>query len=111
MKKEIVKWVLGCVAGIAAVFAIGYIGVGYTRTVGKAQTEAKREVFKESTAYTEQAAMFLADSYKQYNEAGSEEDKKAIMSYVSIKYPNLNTDSIDNAKLRKFYEDCITGGF
>lgn len=111
MKKEAMKWIFGCIGGIAAIFALGYIGVSYTKTVGKAQTEANREVFKESTAYTEQAAMFLADSYKQYNESGSEEDKKAIMSYVAIKYPNLNTDSIDNAKLRNFYEDCITGGF
>lgn len=109
--KKVILSILGVAACIAAVFVIGYIGVGYTKTVGKAQTEAKREVFKESTAYTEQAAMFLADSYKQYNKAESEEDKKAIMSYVAIKYPNLNTDSIDNAKLRSFYEDCIIGGF
>lgn len=110
MKKKILGCVLGIAAAVLSVFAIGYIGVGYTRTVGKSQTNAQREVFKQSTAYTEQAAMFLADSYKQYNEADSEYDKKAIMNYVSVKYPNLDIDSIENTEIRSFYEKCILGG-
>lgn len=101
--------VVGLLVGV--IFGFGYLKAGYTRTVGKAQANADRETFKSTTAYTEQAALFLADSYQQYNEAKTQEDKKAIMDYVSVKYPNLDTDSIENAKLRNFYEQCISGGF
>ena len=82
-------------------------GVIYTKTIGKAQKNAEREVFKESVAYTEQAASFLAKSYKEYNDAETKADKKTIMEYVIMRYPNLDTDSIDNDKLKQFYIKCL----
>ena len=85
----------------------GIAGVAYTLTIGKAQKNAEREVFKESVAYTEQAASFLAKSYKEYNDAESDEDKNAVMEYVIMRYPNLDTDSIDNDALRQFYTKCL----
>ena len=48
---------------LAVVFVLGAAGVVYTQTIGKAQQNAEREVFKSSVAYTEQAASFLAKSY------------------------------------------------
>ena len=92
---------------IGVIFIGGIAGVGYTVTVDKAQKNAEREVFKESTAYTEQAASFLAKSYKEYNDAETETDKKAIMEYVVMRYPNVDTDSIDNENLRQFYVKCL----
>ena len=81
---------------IAVLSILGGIGgVGYTLTIGKWQKNAEREVFKSSTAYTEQAASFLAKSYKEYNGTESETEKNTIMEYVILKYPNLDTDSID----------------
>lgn len=85
----------------------GVIGVGYTLTIGKAQKNAEREVFKDSVAYTEQAASFLAKSYKEYNDAESDEDKDAVMEYVIMRYPNIDTDSIDNDTLKQFYLKCL----
>ena len=82
-------------------------GVIYTKTIGKVQKNAEREVFKESVAYTEQAASFLAKSYKEYNDAETKADKKTIMEYVIMRYPNLDTDSIDNDKLKQFYIKCL----
>ena len=82
-------------------------GVIYTKTIGKAQKNAEREVFKESVAYTEQAASFLAKSYKEYNDAETKADKKTIMEYVIMRYPNLDADSIDNDKLKQFYIKCL----
>ena len=82
-------------------------GVIYTKTIGKAQKNAEREVFKESVAYTEQATSFLAKSYKEYNDAETKADKKTIMEYVIMRYPNLDTDSIDNDKLKQFYIKCL----
>ena len=85
----------------------GIVTVGYTLTIGRAQKKAERAVFKESITYTEQAASFLAKSYKEYNEAESNEDKDAIMEYVIMRYPNLDTDSIDNDTLKQFYIKCL----
>ena len=75
--------------------------------IRKAETEIDREVFKSSTAYTEAAASFLADSYNQYNHAETDADRRAIMEYVVLRYPNLDTKSIDNDVLRRFYIQCL----
>lgn len=94
--------------GIVALILLGGIGgVVYTRTIGKAQKNAEREVFKDSVAYTEQAASFLAKSYKEYNDAETDADKKTIMEYVIMRYPNLDTNSIDNNTLKQFYNKCL----
>lgn len=85
----------------------GLGGVAYTKTIKKAQVNVEREVFKENVAYTEQAASFLAKSYKEYNSAEADGDKKAIMEYVIMRYPNLDTDSIDNSTLKQFYIKCL----
>lgn len=81
--------------------------MAYTRTIGKAQTNAEREVFKSTVAYTEQAASFLAKSYKEYNDAKTNADKNAIIEYVIMRYPHLDTDSIDNSTLKQFYIKCL----
>lgn len=94
--------------GIVVLIILGGLGgVGYTLTIGKAQKNAEREVFKESVAYTEQASSFLAKSYKEYNDAETDADKKTIMEYVIMRYPNLDTDSIDNDTLKQFYINCL----
>lgn len=85
----------------------GVFGVGYTLTIGKWQKNAEREVFKDGMAYTEQTASFLAKSYKEYNEAENNTEKNTIMEYVILRYPNLDTDSIDNSTLSQFYIKCL----
>ena len=92
---------------VILVILSGVGGVGYTLTISKWQKNAEREVFKDSVAYTEQAASFLAKSYKEYNDAETDVDKKTIMEYVIMRYPNLDTDSIDNNTLRQFYIKCL----
>ena len=94
--------------GIVILTILGGIGgVAYTKTIGKAQKNAGREVFKDSVAYTEQAASFLAKSYKECNDAKTDTDKNTIMEYVVMRYPNLDTDSIENSTLRQFYIKCL----
>lgn len=102
------KVVTRIIAGIAIIAVLGGIGgVAYTQTIGKAQTNAEREVFKSTVAYTEQAASFLAKSYKEYNDTSNDNEKEAIMEYVIMRYPNLDTDSIDNSTLKQFYIKCL----
>lgn len=95
---------------LAIVIVIGgtYTAIKWDMIVGKWQTEADREVFKQTTTYSESAAAFLADSYKQFNEAETDADKNTIMEYVVMRYPNLDLDSIDNITLRRFYNQCLT---
>ena len=92
---------------VVLVILCGLGGIGYTLTIDKWQANAEREVFKKTTAYSEVAATFLADSYAQYNEAQTENDKNTIMKYVVMRYPNLDIDSIDNDMLKKFYNQCL----
>lgn len=77
----------------------------------KWKTEKDREIFKESTTYTESASAFLAKSLKEYNQAEDEISKKAIADYVIQRYPNLDLEDIDNVDLRNFYRQCMNGGF
>lgn len=62
---------------LAVIIVVGgtYTTIQWDAIVGKWQTEAEREVFKETTAYSEAAASFLADSYKQYNDAETAAEK------------------------------------
>ena len=85
----------------------GLGGIVYTRTIGKAEADARRDVFKETTAYTEQAASFLAKEYKEYYDSDDKSDKNTIMEYVIMRYPNLDTDNIDNDTLKQFYLKCL----
>lgn len=101
-KKSAKRIVIG-VIGVALVFGgIGIIG-------RKIDTEADRKIFKESTTYNESAAAFLAKSLKEYNQAETEDEKKAIMNYVVATYPNLDTSNLDNAQLQNFYNKCLEG--
>lgn len=98
--------------GIAILVTLLIIGGTYTAIrwdaiVAKWETNAEREVFKETTTYNEAAASFLADCYKQYNDAETDSEKETIMEYVVMRYPNLDTGNIDNRTLREFYTDCL----
>lgn len=97
------------IAFLAAVIVAGgtYTAIQWDAIVGKWETEVEREVFRQTTTYSEAAASFLADSYKQYNDAENEADKNAIMEYVIMRYPNLDMNSIDNNTLRQFYSQCV----
>lgn len=102
-----IKNILLTLLAVAIVVGGTYTAIQWDTIVGKWQTEADREVFKQTTTYSEAAASFLADSYKQYNDAETNADKNTIMEYVVMRYPNLDADSIDNATLRRFYNQCI----
>lgn len=102
-----VKNVLLALLAVMIVVGGTYTAIKWDMIVDKWETEAEREVFKQTTTYSEAAATFLADSYKQYNDTETDADRDTIMEYVVMRYPNLDTDTIDNAILRKFYIQCL----
>lgn len=71
------------------------------------RVEKERNIFKNSTTYTESAASFLADSYRQYNLTDDDAEKESIMEYVIMRYPNLDTKTIENDTLIQFYNKCL----
>lgn len=77
-------------------------GVAYK----KWRVNQDRQIFKQSVIYNESASNYLAKSYQEYNEAESDTEKKAIMNYVIIRYPNLDVEKIDNGTLKQFYSKC-----
>lgn len=105
--KETIRNIL--IAIVATILVVGgtYTAIQWDAIVEKWEYNAQREVFKETTAYNEAAATFLADSYKQYKDAESQSDKDTIMEYVIMRYPNLDYNNIDNQTLRQFYRDCL----
>ena len=105
--KDTIRNVLLALLAVIIVSGGTYTAIQWDAIVGKWETEAEREVFKQTTTYSEAAASFLADSYKQYNDSETEADKNTIMEYVIMRYPNLDTDSIDNDTLRRFYNQCL----
>ena len=112
IKRRMIKYgIIGTLSALLLCSGVlmyaGGFGVFYTKTVGRAQKNADREVVKESLAYNEQAAQFLAKSYKEYNDAKDIAEKNSIKEYVAMKYPNLDMSNIDNSKLRSFYMSCI----
>lgn len=92
---------------VALLFILGGVSVGYKLTIGKANADANREVFKHTEIYSEGVASNLAKSYKEYNSAETEKEKTVIMNYVIMMYPNLDIDTIENDTLRQFYLKCI----
>lgn len=105
--KTTIKNILIAILAVVIVAGSVYLSIRWDAITGKWRAEAEREVFKETTAYSEAAASFLADSYKQYNEAETDAGKNTIAEYVVMRYPNLDTGSIDNDTLRRFYNQCL----
>lgn len=97
------------VRGVALVMAIAVIYSGCYYGWNKYKKHVDRQIFKQSIAYNESAAEFLADAYYQYNTSESNEEKNQISSYVRAKYPNLDVADIDNSDLKSFYRMCLGG--
>lgn len=98
------------VIGIIAVLLLIFISLAIGFGVKKFEVNANREIFKDSTAYTEAAANFLATEYREYNQAETDVEKTAIMEYVAQRYPNLDSSKIEDREIRAFYKDCLYGG-
>lgn len=101
------KIVLYSILGIALLIAIGF-GTGmldgvYTKTVGKFRQEAKREVFESTNSFTKAKRQEAIKYYKEYLQAETEQDKKAIESIVSMSLADFDEDKyITDLKLRSW---------
>ena len=92
--------IFGILLLIVLTFATGILDVFYTKTVGKAKQNAQREVYEETNSFTKAKRMEAIKLYKEWQEAKTPEDKKAIETIVQMDFADFNEDKyITNPEL------------
>jgi hypothetical protein len=86
---------------IALIFGLGYVGVFHTKTIGKAQQNANREVFEQTQSYVEGKRQELIKDYHEWLNAKSE-DKIAIEGIIRQSFANFDEDKYLTGDLYNF---------
>tara|TARA_R110000851_G_scaffold152826_2_gene294627 strand:- start:338 stop:676 length:339 start_codon:yes stop_codon:yes gene_type:complete len=73
-------------------YGFGWFGVEYTKTVGKAQQNANREVFEETNSFTKGKRQEIIKYYKEWQSAETLQEKKAIETIVSMSLADFDED-------------------
>jgi hypothetical protein len=99
MKKVFV--VIGAVLGSILVVMLlsltfGWFGVGYTKTVGKAQQNADRTVFEETQSYVEGKRQFLNKEREEYRREKDPKSKEAIRQSILHEMANFDLNKLSN---------------
>jgi hypothetical protein len=112
--KEIMKVsmiaILIIVAIIAVMFATGMLDVFYKNTVGVADANADRNVYKEGQAYQEGMIDDLSDLKLQLDKEQDPIMRTALIKTITSKFANFSPDRIENQNLRDFLIDIQNGG-
>lgn len=104
MWKVIGIFLAGLVVLIALDFGFGYVGVFKTKTVGKAQQNANREVFEQSQSFVEGKRQEALKFYKEYQKASIDE-KQSIELMVSHSFANFDETKLSEP-LYSFVYNC-----
>jgi hypothetical protein len=93
--------VIGIFVGFLAVliglnFFFGWVNVGYTKTVGKAQQNAERTVFEETQSYVEGKRQFLNKEREEYRREKDPQAKEAIRQSILHEMANFDLDKLSN---------------
>ena len=98
--KIILLSILGIALLVGLSFGTGMLDVFYTKTVGKAKQNAKREVFEETNSFTKAKRQEIIKYYKEWKEAETLEDKEGIETILSLSLADFDEDRfIKDAKL------------
>ena len=94
MKTSKIVWlsVLGIAILIALSFGTGMLDVLYTKTVGVAKQDAQREVFEETNSFTKAKRQEAIKYYKEYQEAETDKERKAIETVVAMSLADFDED-------------------
>lgn len=103
--KDLTKAVLGLIGAVILFLGIGYgvgwFGVGYTKTVGKAKQDAETEVYENSNAFTKGKRQEILKYYTEYQDAETDQDRRAIQEILSMSLADFDEDKyISDLKLR-----------
>jgi len=99
--------VILCILGLVVLLcglelATGYFGVFYTKTVGKAQENAKREVYKETQSYNDGMAQELVKIKTEYDQAKDSIDKNALKYRIQHEYANFDEQKLESESLKNW---------
>ena len=93
--------VISAVIGVIVVIMLlsltfGWFGVGYTKTVGKAQQNANRTVFEETQSYVEGKRQFLNKEREEYKREKDPQSKEAIRQSILHEMANFDLNKLSN---------------
>jgi len=77
-------------------FFFGWVNVGYTKTVGKAQQNAQRTVFKETQFYVEGKCQFLNKEREEYRREKDSVSKEAIRQSILHEMANFDLNKLSS---------------
>jgi hypothetical protein len=80
----------------------GYFGVLKTKTVGKAQENAKYQVFKQTQSYNDGMAQQLSKLKTEYDSAKTSQDKGAITFKIKQDYANFDESNLQSESLKNW---------
>ena len=98
--------VLLAILGLAVImglsYAFGWNGVVYTKTVGKAQQNANREVYEQTQSYVEGKRQELIKLHHEWKNA-DKQSKEAIEATIRLSFANFDeTKLVDTPELYGF---------
>jgi len=103
------KVFLGFLVVVVLVFGLdlmtGYMGVFKTKTVGKAQQNADREVFEETQSFVEAKRQSALKWYREYTKAETLA-KKGIVEMVAHEFANFKEEKYLEGKVLTFIKNC-----
>jgi|SRR5579862_1751116 len=82
--------IVGLIVLIALMFVFGWTGVFYTKTVGKAQENARRQVFEQTQSYVEGKRQELTKYRLEYLRSKDTADKQAIRATIVQSFANFD---------------------
>ena len=84
-------------------YGMGWIGVHQTKTIGKSQQNAEREVYEETNSFTKAKRQQAIKLFKEWKECETIEDKRAIETIIQMDFADFDEDKyIRNPKLLSF---------
>jgi hypothetical protein len=84
-------------------YAFGFIGVHQTKTIGKAQENARREVFEQTQSYVGGKIQELSKLKHEWNRS-DEDGKITIESIVRSNFANFDETNIQDPNLYSFLQ-------
>jgi hypothetical protein len=86
-------------------YGFGWIGVHQTKTIGKAQKNAEREVFEQTQSYVMAKRQEALKLYKEYKAANTNEEKESIKQIASHSFAEFDETKLEGP-IYNFIYDC-----
>jgi hypothetical protein len=86
-------------------FGLGWAGVHYTKTVGKANQNAKTEVFRSTDAYIAGQNNTAMKLYREWKMA-EPDNKKPLCNLAQLQFADVDLDIIKSEEVRNWLKTC-----